>query len=270
MNMRMLNRLELERDLRQSIKRNELRVFFQPAASASTGEYSGVEALVRWEHPEYGLVSPADFIPIAEETGLIVEIGEWVLAESCRQGAAWSATLPGDRSLSVSVNLSARQFQQGDLVERVAAILAETGFPPAQLTLEITESTIMEDAEQTTLLLARLKALGVTIAIDDFGTGYSSLAYLKRFSVDVIKIDRSFVAALSDEPDDSILIAGIIKLAHDLGLRVVAEGVETADQLRRLDELGCDLVQGYYFARPLPPLEAYMLLRNDHDVEAVA
>ena len=255
-----LGRLRLGTDLRRAIEREEFRVFYQPEVELSTGQIVGFEALVRWEHPEHGLVSPARFIPVAEETGMIVPIGRWVLEEACRQAKKWREQRPNGPPLAMSVNLSARQFCHPDLARDVARALRETGAEPASLILEITESAVMEDARSTIDTLRELEALGVGLAIDDFGTGYSSLSYLRRFPVDYLKIDRSFVDGLEKDSGDTVLVSGIVDLAHALGLKVVGEGVETAEQLGLLRKMGCDLAQGYHFARPLPDEEAGSLL----------
>jgi EAL domain-containing protein (putative c-di-GMP-specific phosphodiesterase class I) len=204
---------------------------------------------VRWEHPVRGLLGPAAFIPLAEETGLIVGIGEWVLREACTEARRWP------QPLMLAVNLSARQLAQPDLVAMVRRALAETGTDPSTLCLEITESAVMESGAATTAQLRALKSLGVQLAIDDFGTGFSSLAHLRRFPVDVLKVDGTFVAGLGREPQDASIAAAVISLAHALGLKTVAEGVETEQQLAILEDLGCDLGQGYLFGRPLPPDE---------------
>jgi EAL domain-containing protein (putative c-di-GMP-specific phosphodiesterase class I) len=216
---------------------------------------TGVEALVRWEHPERGLLAPAEFVPLAEETGLILELGDWVLAEACRQAAAWTGVLGEDRTLEVAVNLSTKQLSQADLAKRVAALLERYGLPPAQvaLCLEITESLMLEDPMVTGGLLGDLARLGVRLAIDDFGTGYSSLAYLRRFPVHTLKVDRSFVSGLGLDADSRAVVAAIVELAHALGLEVVAEGVEEQVQLQALVDLGCDRAQGFLFAHPAPP-----------------
>ncbi|MEJ7872837.1 MAG: EAL domain-containing protein, partial [Rubrobacteraceae bacterium] len=226
-----LERLELESDLRRALEREEFRVHYQPKVSLVSGEIVALEALLRWEHPERGLVFPAQFIPVAEETDLIVPIGRWVLEEACRQARRWRDRFPDRSSLKVCVNLSARQFQYHALVEEVAAILRETGLDPASLDLEITESVVMEDAPSTLATLQKLKDLGVNLAIDDFGTGYSSLAYLRRLPVGMLKIDRSFVENIGDDAKNEALLSGVIGIASGLGLYVVAEGVETAEQL---------------------------------------
>jgi EAL domain-containing protein (putative c-di-GMP-specific phosphodiesterase class I) len=222
----------------------------------SSGRIVEVEALIRWEHRQRGLLPPSDFITLSEETGLIVPIGMWVLEEACRQARAWHAEY--ETKLTLSVNLSARQFQQPSLVPDIAELLQETGLPPACLKLEITESVVMQDAPATLARLHALKTLGVQLAIDDFGTGYSSLSYLKRFPIDVLKIDQAFVRGLGDNPEDTAIVRAIVTVAKNLDLSVTAEGIETVEQLTHLRELGCDRGQGYYFARPLPadPLAA--------------
>ena len=251
-------RLETESALRRALERGELRLHYQPEVDVATGEVRGFEALVRWEHPGRGLLLPAAFIPLAEETGLIVPIGEWVLREACTEATRWTAA-NGDRPV-LSVNLSARQLAQQDLVSMVRRAIAETGIDPTTLCLEITESAVMESGAATTAQLRALKSLGVRLAIDDFGTGFSSLAHLRRFPVDVLKIDGTFVAGLGHEPQDASIAAAVISLAHALGLQTVAEGIETEEQLTILRGLGCDLGQGHLFARPAPPLEAVRLL----------
>jgi EAL domain-containing protein (putative c-di-GMP-specific phosphodiesterase class I) len=219
----------------------------------------GSEALVRWRHPTRGLVPPLDFIGIAETTGLIVPLGRWVLHEACRQAVEWSRR-DGGRPVKMSVNVSVRQFDRSDVPAMVAAVLAETGMPAAQLCLEMTESVLMGDTEENLEQLRRLKALGVTLAVDDFGTGYSSLAYLRRFPMDTLKIDRSFVERLGAQTDDAALAATIVQLGQSLGMSTVAEGIEEYGQFAELRRLGCTLAQGYYFSRPVPAEEAGRLL----------
>jgi diguanylate cyclase (GGDEF)-like protein len=248
-----VERLELESDLRQAIARGELRLHYQPIVELSTGHVSEVEALVRWAHPRRGLVPPDAFIPLAEETGLILAIGRWVLEEACRQTQAWRQQFPGPAQLVTSVNVSARQLQQPDLVAVVTRALRDTGLHPGDLKLEITESIAMQDAESTIKTLRELANLGVQLAIDDFGTGYSSLAYLNRFPTNVIKIDRSFVSKLGADGENATVVRGIIALAQALGLDVTAEGIETAEQAEQLRALGCEFGQGYYFGKPQPP-----------------
>jgi EAL domain-containing protein (putative c-di-GMP-specific phosphodiesterase class I) len=226
---------------------------YQPTVSLATGELIGVEALVRWLHPERGLLGPGEFIGLAEETGLIVPIGAQVLRQACQEAGRWRGVGPGGTPLTISVNLSARQFAHPDLVSVVAATLAETGTEPATLRLEITESVLMEDAESTNAALRELRDLGVRLSIDDFGTGYSSLTYLKRFPVDELKVDRSFVDGLGADAEDTAIVAAVVNLAHTLDLRVVAEGVETEAQSRWLRELGCDAAQGHWFGPAVPP-----------------
>jgi len=246
------NLLELESDLRLAIEREEFLLHYQPVVSLETGKMIGVEALARWRHPERGLVPPLEFIPLAEETGLILPLGRWVIGEACRQAKLWQDGHPDAPPLSTSVNLSAKQLQQPGLSREVARILGTTGMDPRRLMMEITESVVMEDSETAIEAFRELRALGVQIAIDDFGTGHSSLAYLKMLPVDVLKIDRSFVRELEKGSRDEEIISAMIDLAHALRLTVVAEGVETADQLDRLETLTCDLAQGFHLARPLP------------------
>jgi EAL domain-containing protein (putative c-di-GMP-specific phosphodiesterase class I) len=251
-------RLETESALRRALERGELVLHYQPEVDIASGAICGFEALVRWEHPTRGLLAPGAFIPLAEETGLIVPIGEWVLREACTEATHWAGL--SDEPLTLSVNLSARQLAQHDLVSMVRRAVAETGIDPATLCLEITESAVMESGSATTAQLRALKSLGVSLAIDDFGTGFSSLAHLRRFPVDVLKIDGTFVAGLGHEPQDASIAAAVISLAHALGLETVAEGIETDEQLTILRQLGCDLGQGYLFARAAPAAEAVRLL----------
>ena len=254
-------RLETQSALHRAVERDELRLHYQPVVDLASGAVCGVEALVRWARPNHGLVGPGAFIPLAEETGLIVPIGRWVLEESARQVARWQEARPG-QPLAVNVNLSAAQLRQPDLIADLAAVLAASRLDPGALCLELTESTFMEEADGHGAALAALKALGVNLAIDDFGTGYSSLTYLKRFPVNVLKIDQAFVGGLGRDASDTAIVRSVIDLAHALGLTVVAEGVETAEQAAHLRRLGCDLAQGYYFARPLPPDELDALLER--------
>ncbi|EUC16780.1 sensor domain-containing protein [Paraburkholderia hospita] len=243
-------RLNLERRLRRALRDNEFLLHYQPQVDIETGQVVGMEALVRWSDPEVGLIPPSQFIPVAEESGLIGPLSEWVLREACRQNKAWQDEgLPPAR---VSVNLSARQFQQRDIAKLVMQVLEETGLDPQYLELELTESTIMRNAEEAVSMLNELHALGIGLAIDDFGTGYSSLSYLKRFPVDRLKIDRSFVSDIGESSDDETITSAIIALAHSLNLQVIAEGVETSTQLDFLKERACDEMQGYFFAKPLP------------------
>ena len=253
MRTRMLVRLETEHALRRAIGRGEFRLHYQPTMSVANGRVISLEALIRWDHPELGLVSPLDFIPLAEETGLILPIGAWALHEASSQLAGWRLEHPALARLQVSVNLSARQFTDPQLSEMVADVLADTGLPPAALSLEITESVLMDEADATLNTLGALRRLGVHLSIDDFGTGYSSLSYLKRFHVDVLKIDRSFVDGLGIDSEDEAIVTAVVSLAHSLGLEVTAEGVETNLQLAGLRRLGCDSVQGFLLGRPLPP-----------------
>ena len=248
-----LERLALATDLRRAIEREEFEVHYQPIIDLKTGGLCGVEALVRWRHPERGLLPPLMFISLAEETGLIGALGLWVLRASCRQVRAWqSLQRRGDPPLNLSVNVSARQVQDPRLVEQVSQVLAETGLDPASLTLEITEGLLLQDAQAVMERLHALKALGLVLALDDFGTGYSSLSYLQRFPIDVLKIDKSFIDRLADGAEAAALVRTIVELGESLRLRTVAEGIEQDDQAEHLRMLGCDRGQGYLFARPLP------------------
>ena len=258
-----MERLDLEADLRRALDHGELRVVYQPILDLSSGQVREVEALVRWQHPSRGLVSPAEFIPVAEETGLIVPIGAWVLREACRQARDWRRRLRADEPLVVGVNLSARQFQEPGLLAQIAETLRDTGLPAASLKLEITESVIMCDAESTVGTLHALKELGVGLAIDGFGTGYSSLSYLKRFPINTLKIDRSFVDGLGREANDTAIVQSVVALARSLNLAVVGEGIETPEQLAELRSLGCGKGQGFYFSRPLPADDPDALLASE-------
>ncbi|MGQ0823501.1 MAG: PAS domain S-box protein [Actinomycetota bacterium] len=250
MRERALERHATENALHRALERGEFSVFFQPVVSLRTARCVGAEALVRWQHPERGLIGPSEFVPLAEETGLVVELGAWVLEQAAQQLAQWQ--LEHDQPFVVSVNLSACQLAQPDLADNVAEIIDRTGILPSNLCLEITESVLMDDAEAVIAVIERVRALGIRLAIDDFGTGYSSLGYLKRFPVDLVKIDRSFVDGLGTDAGDAAIVSAVIGLAHALDLRVIAEGVETEPQLAELLALGCDEAQGYFFAPPQP------------------
>ena len=249
MNTRAFEFLLLESGLRKAIENNELVVFYQPLIDLSTNKVSGMEALLRWQHPERGMVSPGDFIPLAEETGLIEPIGDWVLRAACQQNKKWQDA--GYPPVKVSVNMSARQFSKKNLVENITNILDETGLKPEYLGIEITESVIMQDVKSTISKLQKLHNMGISLSIDDFGTGYSSLSYLKLFPINDLKIDRSFVFNITTDSTDAAIALSIIVLAHSMNLNVVAEGVETMEQLEVLRKQGCDIVQGFLFSRPI-------------------
>ena len=266
MNLRARELLSLEIDLRQALVRREFELHYQPKVSLTTGTMLGVEALIRWNSPQRGLVSPMDFIPLLEETGLIVAVGAWVLQEACRQTAVWHAA--GYAHLSVAVNLSGRQVSDTELVVTVREALANTGLPARALELELTESMLMRDAPAVESLLDELRQMGVALSVDDFGTGYSSLAYLKRFPLDTLKVDRSFVRDITADPDDASITRAVIQMSHELSLKVVAEGVETAAQLQLLAACGCDQIQGYYFSRPLAAAALTELLAEDRMIDA--
>ncbi len=260
MRARAMERLQLETDLRRAIEREEIRLHYQPIVSLEAGGITGFEALVRWAHPQRGLVLPAEFITVAEETGLIIPIGWRVLGEACRQTRVWQERFPASSRLSVSVNLSGKQFMQSDLIQRIGQILQETGLDARCLWLEITESVIMEHAESTVSLLSQLKGLGVQLDIDDFGTGYSSLGYLNRFPVDTLKVDRSFVSRMCVNEENAEIVRTILTLASNLGMDVIAEGVETAEQLEQLRALKCKYGQGYFFFKPVDSEAAEAML----------
>ena len=260
MGQRSQQQMSLEKDLRHALERNELVLYYQPKADLYSGHITGVEALIRWQHPERGLVPPVQFIPLAEQSGLIVPIGAWVLREACRQASQWQKE--GLPPMRVAVNLSPLQFRQADLVEQVASVLAETGLDPYWLELEVTESLVMDNPEAAADFLKRLKKMGIRLAMDDFGTGYSSLGYLRRFPFDVLKIDRSFVQNIVSEPDDAVIAVAVIAMAHSLGLQVIAEGVEDESQMRYLRAHLCDEIQGYLFSQPLPAAELATFVRD--------
>jgi diguanylate cyclase (GGDEF)-like protein len=262
MHAKAVSRLQLEHDLRQAVEQKEFCVYYQPIIALETKHLAGFEALVRWNHPRRGIVSPADFIPVAEETGLIVPIGHWVLVEACRQVREWQLASPSHRALSLSVNLSGRQVAQPDLVDQIKEALEQSQLNPHHLKLEITESVVMENAEAAAQTFKQLRALGVQLSIDDFGTGYSSLSYLHRFPLNYLKIDRSFVDRMTTDGDDAI-VRTIATLARNLGMEVIAEGIETDEQYTRLKALGCEYGQGFLFSRPVNVEAATRLIEKD-------
>ena len=260
MNVRAHERLSLETSLRGALERDEFVLHYQPQVDLATGKIVGAEALLRWKQPYGGLVQPEQFMDVLEESGLIVPVGDWVLRAACKQGKAWESE--GLPPMRVAVNLSTRQFK-GPLAERLSGILDETGVDPSCLELELTESLLMEDAEATSATLGELRArLGLNLSVDDFGTGYSSLSCLRCFPLDALKVDRSFIRDVVTDPNDAAIVASIINLAHNLRLKVIAEGVETEEQLAYLKERGCDLVQGFYFSEPVPAEKLSELVRR--------
>ena len=259
LNAMMMERLELETGLRRALERNQFCLYYQPRVDIRTGAITGAEALLRWRVSDHELMQPGKFIPVAEETGLIVPIGEWALREACQQNLAWQQA--GLQPLVVAVNVSLRQFQRDDFLQTVSSVLQQTGLAAAALELEVTESSVMHNAERLIDMLSNIRALGVHISVDDFGTGYSSLSYLKRFPVDRLKIDRSFVQDILVDKDSEAIVRTIIALGHNLGLKLVAEGVENAEQVAYLLANGCDELQGFYYGRPMPAHEFELLLR---------
>jgi EAL domain-containing protein (putative c-di-GMP-specific phosphodiesterase class I) len=250
MNVRAVERQSIEEDLRSALDRNEFTLHYQPKINLKTGEISGIEALIRWNHPRRGMIPPLQFIPIAEDCGLIVPIGAWVLREACTQARAWAvAGLP---PMTMAVNVSAIQFRSKDFLERMFAIIGETGMDARSLEIEITESVLVKHAEVATVILRAIRDIGVRVSVDDFGTGYSSLSYLRKFPLDSIKIDQSFVRQITPKPEDAGIVSAIISMGHGLNLRVIAEGVETDEDLAFLKAHHCDEAQGFLFTRPLP------------------
>jgi len=263
MNAQAVERFQMESELRRALERGEFVLFYQPLVSLSTGLIEGWEALVRWKHPEKGMVPPLNFIPLAEETGLIVPIGKWVLEEAIRQASAWHTGFPSDPPRLMNVNISARQFQQRELIATVTDALEVTGFLAACLKLEITESVMMRDPQASLEAMKVFRGLNIHLVIDDFGTGYSSLSYLKRFPVDTLKVDKTFVDGLGKDAESTAIVGAVISLAKALGMRVTAEGIETKEQLDHLRALNCDQGQGYFFSRPLPAAQAEELLAKN-------
>ncbi|MGH9962689.1 MAG: putative bifunctional diguanylate cyclase/phosphodiesterase, partial [Pyrinomonadaceae bacterium] len=262
MHARALDLMKMETDLRLAHERQEFFINYQPIVALDDFRLCGFEALVRWQHPERGLISPMDFIPLAEEGGQILQIGKWVLREACRQIQYWQEKYPADKPLYMTVNLSTKQFAQPDLIEQVKSILEETRIDPSYLKLEITESVVMENFESAAALLFQLRGLGVRLSIDDFGTGYSSLTYLHRFPIDTLKIDRSFVTGMDKENIE--IVRTILMLAENLGMDAVAEGVETQEQLTLLRNLNCQNGQGYFFSKPLDAAGAEAIISETY------
>lgn len=262
-----IDRLDMEGNLRRALERDELKVFYQPVVDIDSGAIVGAEALVRWQHPRIGMIQPGEFISLAEETGLIIPIGQIVLRQVCSDLRQWQQK--GGVGIRISINLSARQFRQDDLADSIRAVLTEYGIDGALLALELTESMVMHNVENTLATLRELKALGATISLDDFGTGYSSLSYLKRFPIDTLKIDRSFIRDIHEDGDDAAIAHAVIAMAHKLGIVVIAEGVETHQQLKLLRQFHCDKLQGYLFSRPVPAQEFSLMLSQGRKLETV-
>jgi len=270
MHTRAVTLLRLESDLRRALEKEELCVYYQPIVSLANRELYGFEALVRWRHPERGIISPDDFVPLAEETGLILPIGLQVLREACHQLRIWQQRSPANRDLIISVNLSGKQLTQPDLIERIEEVLHESQINPWHLKLEITETVVMENPELAAVTLAKLRGLGVRLSIDDFGTGYSSLSYLNRFPVDMLKIDRSFVTSMNEADENLQIVKTIVTLAGNLGMQVVAEGVETEDQLEQLRSLKCQYGQGFLFSKPLDIKDVDLFILNSAPADSLA
>jgi diguanylate cyclase (GGDEF)-like protein len=254
-------RVKLESELHEALRGQQFELHYQPKVDTATGRINSAEALIRWHHPERGLLLPADFIPVADECGLLDAIGEWVLHEACRQGSIWQQR--GPRALRVAVNLAPSQFRLADLVGQIRRALDASGLDPALLEIELTETAVMSDAEESVHILEAISRMGVLVSVDDFGTGYSSMSYLRRFPIDKLKIDRCFVEQMTARPEDASIVGAIISLAHSLRLKVIAEGVETPEQLQLLVKLGCDQYQGFYFSPALLPAKFEELLRED-------
>jgi diguanylate cyclase (GGDEF)-like protein len=254
--------VQLESDLHAAIAHGQFQLYYQPKVDTQTGEVRSAEALIRWVHPRRGVISPGEFIPLAEECGLIGVIGQWVIQEACRQAKAWQDD--GVPSLRVSVNLSASQFRDSALVDNIRRALDDAGLQARFLEVELTESAVMNDPEQSIAILEQLSKMGVLVSVDDFGTGYSSMSYLRRFPIDKLKIDRVFIDEIASRPEDASIVRAIVSLAHSLRLKVVAEGVETPAQLEFLKAAKCDEYQGFHFSRPLPAAEFEQLIRNSH------
>ena len=260
MHTRALHLLQMETDLRRAVERQEFTLHYQPIVALDSGSIAGFEALIRWQHPERGFIAPNDFIPLAEETGMINPIGQWVLREACRQIREWQDRYPVYPPLQISVNLSGKQFMKPDLLDQIRDVLAESGIDPRSLKVEITESIMMENIETAVMMLHQLRALGIELSIDDFGTGYSSLSYLHRFPISTLKIDRSFVSRMDGNNENAEIVRTVIMLARNLDMNVVAEGVEQEAQLIQLRALKCEYAQGYFFSRPLSADAAERLL----------
>jgi EAL domain-containing protein (putative c-di-GMP-specific phosphodiesterase class I) len=258
-------RAEIESDLRGAVERQEFRLYYQPIVSLEDGCFVGVEALIRWQHPRRGLLAPAEFIGVAEETGLIIPIGKWVIREACRQMHDWQSRFANEPPISIHVNLSAKQVCHPSLTREIKQALQETGLAPGSLSLEITESVLMENNRVAVEVLKELQAWGVRVELDDFGTGYSSLNYLHQFPINGLKVDRTFVKKMEESDNNPGIVQAIIKLGHDLGMEIVAEGLETPSQLRQLKELECDYGQGYYFAKPLEVKAIEDLMQTSQD-----
>jgi len=260
MNTSTIERFTIENKLRKALERNEFMLFYQPQIDISTGRVIGVEALIRWLQPDLVLVKPGQFIPVTEETGLIVPIGEWILRSACAQNKAWQSE--GIEPFNMTVNISGIQFQQDTFIEMVAQSLYDSGLDPSYLKLELTESCLMKHSENSIKKMNLLKGMGIQISIDDFGTGYSSLNYLKRFPVEILKIDRSFICDIATNPDDQAIVRAIIALAHNLNIKVIAEGVETKKQLGLLRGYGCDGAQGYLICPPINPASLTQFIKE--------
>jgi EAL domain-containing protein (putative c-di-GMP-specific phosphodiesterase class I) len=253
---------QLESELHYALEHQEFELYYQPIISLKTNRLAGFEALIRWKNPKRGFISPIEFIPLAEDTGLIVAVGDWVMKEACQQLQKWLTKFPEDADLKMSINLASHQIREADLLDKLDAVLAETGIDGSAIRLEITESTLMDQGEQTIAKLSQLRARNIQLSIDDFGQGYSSLSYLHRFPINILKVDRAFVNQMSDGGENIEIVRTITVLAHTLNMRVVAEGVETVEQMEILKQLGCEYGQGYLFSPPLTAEAAELLILN--------